>query len=249
MEPYNGTFEMVDLRLIVIDHRYQRAPKPALVAAIASDPRWELFGIPVLFKRSNNQYYVADGQQRILGMKSSKTPPREIPAVWFPVDDLADEAAVFVQINEFRKSLTSLEKHKGKIVAEDPATLAIERSVETAGLTVGGNSAAQDARTINAVAALYWVYDRIAEEGLTQTLIVCRDAFEDDSSAFSSHMLRAVGSIIEEQDGAYERQKLVRALKRTSPHAILRTAKSLEFDLGGSRPVNVRRAIKKLAKV
>lgn len=219
------------------------------MAAIASDPRWELFGVPVLFRRSNNQYYVADGQQRILGMKSSKTPPRAIPAVWFPVDDLADEAAVFVQINEFRKSLTSLEKHKGKIVAEDPATLAIERAVETAGLTVGGSTSAQDARTINAVAALYWVYDRIAEEGLTQTLIVCRDAFEDDSSAFSSHMIRAVGSIIEEQDGAYERQKLTRALKRTSPHAILRTAKSLEFDLGGSRPVNVRRAIKKLAKV
>lgn len=250
MEGYTGTFEEVDLNMVVVDHRYQRDLKPALVAAIATDPRWELFGVPVLFKRENGMLYCADGQQRITGMKQTKEPPKTIPAVWFPVKGLDDEAAVFVHINEFRKSLTALEKHKGKIVAKDPSTLAIERAVEVAGLTVGGPAGSTDgSRTIGAVSSLYSIYNDLGEEGLVQTLIVCRDAFPDDSGAFISPIMRGIAEIIAEQNGDYERQKLTRALQRTSVPQVLRKTEELRFDLGGSRQRNVRRAIKTLARV
>jgi len=252
MEPYNGTFEMVDPFTIVVDHRYQRDLRPALVAAIAADPRWELFGVPVLFRRddgSNSVYYCADGQQRIEGVKHSTEPPRLIPAVWFPVNHLADEAAVFVQINEYRIALSALQKHKGKLVAEDPATLAIERAVETAGLSIGATRRDQDARTIMAVSSLYWVYERLAEEGLLQTLIVCRDAFEDDSGAFTSSILRGVAQVIEEQGDSYDRARLTTALRSTSVHALLRKSEELRFNMGGSKALNVRRAIQALARV
>ena len=252
MEPYNGTLEMVDPFAIVVDHRYQRDIRPALVAAIAANPRWELFGVPVLFRREeggHSVYYCADGQQRIEGIKHTEDPPRLIPAVWFPVNHLADEAAVFVHINEYRIALSALQKHKGKLVAEDPATLAIERAVETAGLTIGGSSNDQDARTIMAVSALYAIYERLAEEGLLQTLIVCRDSFEDDSGAFSAAVMRGVSTVIEEQDGSYDRQRLTTALRNTSVHQILRKAEEMRFNMGGSKAVNVRRAIKALARV
>ena len=249
MEGYSGTFEMVELNTIVVDHRYQRELKPALVAAIAADPRWELFGVPVLFKRDNGMFYCADGQQRITGMKETKDSPKYIPAIWFPVQGLDNEAAVFVHINEFRKSLTAIEKHKGKIVAKDPSTLAIERAVETAGLTVGAGKSSQDARVVSAISALYSIYNNIGEEGVLQTLVVARDAFEDDSGAFSSPILRGVAEIIAEQNGDYERQKLTRALQRTTVPQILRKTEELRFDLGGSRQRNVRRAIKTLARV
>lgn len=249
MEAYPGNFELVDPQLIIIDHRYQRDLKPALVAAIATDPRWELFGVPVLFKRSNGLMYCADGQQRITGIKQSKTPPKTIPAVWFTVEGLDDEAAVFVHINEFRKSLTALEKHKGKIVAKDPSTLAIERAVETAGLTVGGTGSDQSPRNVSAVASLYSIYNDLGEEGLLQTLVVCRDAFVDDAGAFSSPILKGVAEVIAEQNGSYERQKLTKALQKTTVPQVLRKAQELQFDIGGSRQRNVRRAFKALVKV
>lgn len=249
MDSYTGTFELVQLNTLIVDHRYQRDLKPALVAAIATDPRWELFGVPVLFKRSNGMLYVADGQQRITGLKQSQNPPKQIPAVWFPVTGLDDEAAAFVQINEFRKSLTALEKHKGKIVAKDPSTLAIERAAETVGITIGGATGSADARTVSAVAALYRIYNDLGEEGLVQTLVVCRDSFADDSGAFGSTIMRGVAEIIAEQDGAYERQKLTRALQKTNVPQILRQADALRFDLGGSKQKNIRRAIKTLTKV
>jgi hypothetical protein len=252
MEPYNGTFEMINPFLVVIDHRYQRELRPALVAAIAGDLRWELFGVPVLFKRGDGEgstYYCADGQQRIEGAKNSVNPPGLIPVVWFPVSQLADEAAVFVQINEYRIALSALQKHKGKLVAEDPATLSIERAVTTAGLSIAGTNKDQEARTVTAVSSLYTIYERLAEEGLLQTLVVCRDAFEDDSGAFSSAIMRGVAQVIEEQDGAYDRQRLTNALHATSVHAILRKSEELRFDMGGSKAMNVRRAIKALARI
>lgn len=250
MDAYNGTFEMVDPRVVVIDHRYQREMRPALVAAIASDPRWELFGVPVLFKReAKGIFYCADGQQRIEGIKRSKNPPSRIPAVWFPVQGVDEEAAVFVQINEFRIALSALQKHKGKIVAKDPATLAIERAVESAGLSIGKSGSDQDAHTIFAVAALGSIYNRIGEEGLLQTLVVCRDAWDGDSAALSSQMLRSVGDVIEELDSNYERGRLTKALSRTSPAQISRKAEEFRFNMGGSKQANVRRAIKALAKV
>lgn len=248
MERYNGTFELVDPTEVIIDHRYQREMRPALVAAIASDPRWELFGVPVLFRRSNGALYCADGQQRIEGIKRSKNPPKLIPAVWFPVVGVDEEAAVFVQINEFRIALTALQKHKGKILAQDPATLAIERAVEEAGLTIGAASNG-DAKTLMAVSALYNIYGRIAEEGLYHTLVVCRDAWDGDSSAFSAQMLRSVAQVIEELNSNYDQQRLIRSLSRTSPSALNRKAEELRFTMGGSKQANVRRAIKALARV
>lgn len=246
MESYSGHFEMVDPRLVVIDHRYQRAEKPALIAAIATDPRWELFGVPVLFKRGTT-FYCGDGQQRIAGVKASPDPPKQIPAVWFPMNHLEDEAAVFVQINEFRTQLSALEKHKGKIIAKDPATLAVERVAEKVGLSIGSGKG--ESKTISAVTALYTVYNALGEEGLLQTLVVCRDAFPDDAGALSSEMLKVVGAMIEEQGDKYERQKLTTALTKTSVSRIQRKAEELRFDMGGSRQANLRRAIKTLAKI
>ena len=71
----------------------------------------------------------------------------------------------------------------------------------------------------------------------------------DDAGAFSSVILKGVAEIIAEQNGNYERQKLTRALQKTSVPAILRQADALRFDLGGSKQKNIRRAIKSLAKV
>jgi hypothetical protein len=251
MDPYSGTFELVDPKAIVVDHAYQRDKKNSLIQAIAQAPSWEAFGAPVCFKRSNGMLYCADGQQRILGVLASEEPPLRVPVVWFPVNGgTSTEAAVFVRINEYRKALSAIEKHKGKIVAKDPAALGIERALETAGFSLHtANDASHNPRNIQAVAGVGVIYNRMGEDGLVQTLLVVRDAFPDDAMGVSTHILRGVAQVIEEQGDAYERQALTRALARTSPAQILRTADKFRFDFGGSKISNVRRAIKTLAKV
>lgn len=249
MNGYNGTFEQVNPKEVVIDHRYQRPLKNTLVSTIAQAPSWELFGVPVCFKRENGMLYCADGQQRIAGVMASEKPPKTIPVVWFQMHDVRDEAEVFVRINEWRKALQPIEKHKGKIQAGDPATLAIEKAVTQAGFTIdtGVGSGSAGARTIQAVAGVGQIYNRIGEEGLLQTLVCIRDAWPDDPTALKTHVLRGVAELVEEAGENYNRTKLTNSLKKTEPHLVLRKADELRLDFGGSKLTQVRRAFSVLA--
>lgn len=244
MNGYNGNFELVDPRAIIIDHTYQRPKKNTLVQQIAQSPSWEAFGVPVCFRRENGMLYCADGQQRIAGMLASEKPPKLVPVVWFDIQDVTDEAEVFVRINEWRKSLQPIEKHRGKIIARDPAALAMERAVAQAGFTIDHTSGqgSANARTIQAVAALGVVYNRIGEEGVLQTLTCIREAWPNDQTAVKSHIMRGVAELIEEQGANYNRNNLIKAMKKTTPSDLLRKADELRFDFGGSKTTQVRRA-------
>lgn len=244
MNGYNGNFDLVDPRTIIIDHTYQRAKKNTLIQQIAQSPSWEAFGVPVCFKRENGMLYCADGQQRIAGMLASEKPPKVVPIVWFDIQDVTDEAEVFVRINEWRKSLQPIEKHRGKIVARDPAALAMERATAQAGFTIDNNSGqgAANARTIQAVAALGVVYNRIGEEGVLQTLTCIREAWPNDPTGIKSHVMRGVAELIEEQGANYNRATLIKALKKTTPGDLIRKADELKFDFGGSKQTQMRRA-------
>jgi len=241
---YHGNFEKVDPRTIIIDHTYQRPKKNTLVQQISQSPSWEAFGVPVCFRRGNGMLYCADGQQRIAGVLASAKPPKEVPVVWFDIQDVTEEAEVFVRINEFRKSLQPIEKHKGKIIARDPSALAMERAVAQAGFTIdtASGSGPADARTIQAVAALGIVYNRLGEEGVLQTLTCIREAWSDDFGATSAQVLRGVATLIEEQGENYVRAKLITALKKTTPSKLLRKADELKLLHGGSKQTQVRHA-------
>jgi hypothetical protein len=264
VDEFSGTFEMVDPMTILIDHLYQRGEKSTLIDAIASNPKWEAFGVITCFVRERERdgkttrtYYCVDGQQRIRGILKSEKPPKAVPVVWYQLSGVADEAAIFVRINEYRKALSALEKHKGKIVAKDPAATAIERAVEAAGFTVGAeNTRGEGARTIHAIASLNWIYNLIGEDGVVQTLVQVREAWPDDKAGIESMMLKAIATVIAEQQGSgtsknggYNRQALTRKLQTTTPSALFRKAEGLRFDMGGSRALNLRRALKQLAKV
>jgi hypothetical protein len=262
MDEFTGTFELVDPHLILIDHLYQRGEKSTLIDAIASNPKWEAFGVVTCFVREREVngkkqrlFYAVDGQQRIRGVLKAEKPPKKVPVVWYALSNVQDEAAVFVRINEYRKALSAIEKHKGKIIAKDPAATAIERAVEKAGFTVGAEtSRGENARTIHAIASLNWVYNLIGEEGVTQTLTQVRDAWPDDKTGTDAMMIRAIAQVIAEQQGSsqnggYNRAALTRKLAGTTPSAIFRKAEGLRFDMGGSRAINLRRALKQLAKV
>jgi PAS domain S-box-containing protein len=200
-------------------------------------------------RRKDGSLYCADGQQRIAGVLASNEPPKLIPVIVFDIQDLSEEAQVFVHINEWRKSLQPIEKHKSKIVAGDEAALAVERAVSQSGYTIDTSvgSGPAHARTIQAVAGVNMIYNRIGEEGLIQTLGVIKDVWPDDPAALSTHILRGIGALIEEQGENYSRTRLVNALKKTTPATVLRKADELRFDFGGSKLSNVRRAFAALA--
>lgn len=244
-----GSNEMADPFAIVIDHRYQRVEKPGLIQRIAANFDPMLFGRPICFRRENGMLYCIDGQQRIAGAKAAADKMRSIPVVSFNLVGVQREAEVFVAVNQARKALTGLEKHRGKVVAKDVAAIQMARAVETAGFSIGVNY--QSPRAIASVASLGYAHGLIAEDGLVQLLTVTRESWGDDRKAVDGAIIRTLADIIDGQskNGGYSRGKLVTALKRTSPAQLLRKAEELHFEHGTSKMVSLRNAFKALAKV
>lgn len=248
MQGWNGTVEIVDPAKIIVDHRYQRPRYEHLIAEIAAAPNPLLFGVPVCVKLAgvNGIYYCVDGQQRLAGLLASEKPPREIIVLVVATVSLRDEAEIFVLINEWRKQLSPIERHTGRVVAEHPEALAVARAIETAGLAV---SKSPSSRSFGAISAAYEILRVGGEECLLQTLIVARDAWPDDKKGLDRNLIRVIGQIINTQNGGYNRQKLTAALAKTTPAAIFRKAEEIHFDQGVGRLDSIRRAIKALAKV
>src|SRR5216117_1041649 len=98
-----GTYDLVDPRVIVVDHRYQRPAKPTLIEKIAASPTPEAFGVILCFRRDNNVMYCIDGQQRLAAVLQIDKPPLLVPVLWYPAGSVTHEAEIFVRINEVRK--------------------------------------------------------------------------------------------------------------------------------------------------
>lgn len=242
-----GQNEMADPFAIVVDHLYQRQEKPALIQRISANFDTMLFGRPICFKRGNQMLYCIDGQQRIAGAKAAEL--RSIPVVVYAIVGVQREAEIFVAVNEVRKALSGIEKHKGKIIAKDPAALQIERAVAKAGFSIAANH--DSPRAIASVGALAYAHATIAEDGLVQLLTVGRESWGDDKKVTDGKIIRALADIIDAQikNGGYTRSKLVAALSKTSPAQILRKSEEIHFEQGTAKQESVRRAFKALAKV
>lgn len=244
---WDGKFEMIDPRLIINDRRYQRDEKDAHVTNIRANFDWREFGVIVCAKRPNGLFYAIDGQQRLAAVMMLDPRPKTVPVVWFEFAQVEEESAKFTGMNERRKALHPLEMFKARLTAKDPAALAIERAIETAGFSLGYND--ESARTIGCVGVITKIYNDLGEDGLVRLLVISRDAWGDDKKAVSSQILSGLCDIACEANGTFDRQKITSSLKKTTPALILRKAEELHFDMGGTKRVNVRRAYKKLAKV
>lgn len=249
MDSWEGTFELVNPRLIISDHKYQREEKDPHIAEIQSRFDWRQFGVVVCAKRANGMLYALDGQQRLAAAMRLDKPPSRVPVIWFPYDKVEEEAHDFSGMNETRKALHPLEKHRARVIAKQPDALAIVRALDTAGFTLGYGDDGIESKTISSVAAIYKLYNEFGEDGLLHILVILRDAWPNYRLAVSSLILNGVHDVAVEQNGGFERAAMTRAFKRTDPTKILSKANEIKFKQGGTKRQAVRRAFKELAKV
>lgn len=253
MQPYNGTFELIDPRVIVLDHKYQRPEKWELISKISAAPEWAAFGVVSCSKRlvtgHEDLFYCLDGQQRLAGVLASVKPPDLVPALWFAVASVKDEARLFSIVNEQRRSVNAIEKYRSHLVQEDPRYLEVTNAATRAGFAIGASTG--NARTIGAIVGLFDIYKEGREEAVFLVLSAIAQAWPDDNQAISTWILRALADVLAEakSNGGINSAKLAAAIAKTSPGKILRKAEELHFKQGGSKRVNVRRAFQELAKV
>lgn len=158
-----GTPMMINKHELQIDHEYQRVLLPHKVMQIASAWSWVACGAISVALR-NGKPWVMDGQHRVMA-SLRRADITELPCVVFEMDDIRDEAQGFLNINNLRKPMTSVDKLKASAVAGDESATQFKALCERLNLTLTPNG--NHAGTIKSA---QWGMQRMREDPTSATI-------------------------------------------------------------------------------
>jgi len=176
-----------------VDSSYQRDVSDVRVNSIVKNFNRNAIGVVTLSIRENGDLYVIDGQHRIEALKVLGKGDEDINAIVFFDLSVADEAELFVIMNEGRTKPKRYDLHKASSKSGDLASQEIDQILAFHGLSVGDKPGYN---IIRAIGTVHKVYGRIGKDKLSDVLKVLIDANGNHSSAFTAEYILAVASII-----------------------------------------------------
>lgn len=170
-----GEFQMLDKNAIKIDHdNYQRDPKNiSLITKMAAEWSWVACGAISVAIRDDGEYWVMDGQHRLLAAKR-RADITHLPCMIFLVQDIKDEANGFLRLNTLRKPLSGVEKFRAAVTGEDKYASEVDHLLRLYGYKV---LASGGQWSVKCVAVL----QKMAAENsglLKDVLAIYRDSFD-----------------------------------------------------------------------
>jgi hypothetical protein len=178
-------FAKLTVRDIESDPAYQRELDEPRVEAMAKAIDLTRIGVPVVALRKGGKYVVLDGQHRIAAMRMAGLEAHKIFCEVYNGLNLIDEAALFLKLNNGRKSVRAFDKYRAQMTAQEPATVEMTRIVNSLGLKIG---AAPSKNTICAIRSLESVYKRGGN--LDLVLAVLKQWGRGDAAAFDGDLIK-----------------------------------------------------------
>lgn len=129
-----GKLKMLHKDALSIDADYQRDALTEKVRQIAANWSWLSLGALVVGER-DGQYFVIDGQHRLLAAKK-RTDIKELPCVVFETADVKTEARGFLDLNTGRKPVSAFGKQKALVAAGDELASFVHNTCKELGIEV-----------------------------------------------------------------------------------------------------------------
>ena len=186
------------------DHTYQRELDEHRVQKMAANYRIALVGIVEVSQRAEDSYAILDGQHRWATVRDVHFLDPRTQHLACRVHTgltIAEEAALYHQLNTTRRQLTGWDRWLARRGAGDPLVAQIEELAARHGYTVGmreapgvlrAPKAAENVVTLGAIALL------------DEVLGVVRAAYGDDQSGLDAAILYGLGHVLH----AYTRDEL-----------------------------------------
>lgn len=170
-----GEFQMLDKNAIKIDHdNYQRDPKNiSLITKMASEWSWVACGAISVAIRDDGEYWVMDGQHRLLAAKR-RADITHVPCMIFLIQDIKDEANGFLRLNTLRRPLSGVEKFKASVTGEDKNASEVDHLLRLYGYKVASSGGQWSVKCVSTL-------QKIASESvdtLKEILSIYRDCFD-----------------------------------------------------------------------
>lgn len=150
--------EMMSLskHLLQVHPAYQRHAIDSKIKMIASSWSWLACGA-VIVGRRGGEYWVIDGQHRVIAAKS-RSDIDCLPCLVFETVSVEQEARGFLDANTGRKPVSSIDKFRASIAAGDEVAIYVDSVFQTLGIVP--RSTANKAMEIKSVA---WAMNRARE--------------------------------------------------------------------------------------
>lgn len=217
---------VVPIDLIKIDSTYQRDLEVARVRRLVGNWNPQLVGVLILSARGGSLWCV-DGQHRLAAMREMGIEHVEAKVL----DGLAQtqEAGLFVDYNNARKTLSVWDAFKAEVVAQVPDALEIVRIVNSAGFLL---AQAAGPRHIQALQAVRRLYRLGGEDLLRLTLQTIRSMWSSDRLALSARVMGGLGLFYYGffAEPIFKHERLVGILEVTPPVAFLRAAQQIQYE-------------------
>lgn len=167
MEKNNTVSAVININKVKVDEEYQRTRElKGLHKKIRNVFSWEAFGRPIIGQRegkSGKEYYIIDGQQRIIALKELGY-NGDIPVVFVPDSSRKVEADVFVSINSDRASVTPIEKFKAAVTAGHPVDVEIDNFIKSLGVCVSDDSRSMNKISFISTVRKRWIQNKEAAQ-------------------------------------------------------------------------------------
>lgn len=193
---------------LMVDRSYQRDLVDAKVNLIVKNFNPKAVGVVILSCRENGDLYIIDGAHRIAAMMKMGLSKEDVNSVVYFDLTLAQEAELFVLLNENRTKPKRSALHKAAAKAGDKTSMEVEAMLAKLGLSIGDKPGQGFVR---AIGTLHKVNDRIGNVNLEKVLSVLKESFGSHSSSFQSEFIMAISMIVVKYKSVDE-QRLVKTL-------------------------------------
>lgn len=227
-----GTLLMLDKKSLVVNHEYQRTENESKVLALASSWSWVACGAIIVAER-DNQYFVIDGQHRVMAAKR-RSDISKLPCIVFYVLDISTEASGFIAANTFRKPVSAVDKFKALVVSGDETAIAVDSVIRELRIHVSSTSHG----ATGSLKSIGWCLKKAAInlESFREVLSVVRDIAVADGMYIPERVLESLWVINEKigLDDPRLRQRVYAKGCRTLFDAANRAAAYYNSGGGGS---------------
>lgn len=176
-----------------IDHSYQRIPSQGKIDKIVKNFNRTAIGAVTLSIRENNDLYVIDGQHRVEAMKKLGYGDHDINAVVLFNLTVAQEAELFVTMNDNRTKPKRGDIYRASVQAKDSVAVEIQSALDQFGLVVAEKPGY---KIIRAIGTVNKVHSKIGVDKLKEVIFLLIEANGDHSTSFQAEYIEAVSCVL-----------------------------------------------------
>ncbi len=202
-----------------VDPAYQRqldGRSHQLVNRIAAGWDWNLFQPLVVARRPDGRLYVVDGQHRLAAARQ-RGDVQQLPCVIFASTEPAQEADVFVKLNQERRPLSPYALYNAALATGEPAVLALDEIMRSTGwrFAGGADSRALKPGQFNIVGRVRRWHARYGDRATRVLLDAMARAFRGQVLQQPGYFFVAIGAVVAERGEKLSAHLLVDVLTRT----------------------------------